>query len=73
MVVVDALMATLFWTLVMICAVCVAVMLVIDYLVRRDALGRTPERLLLVGTHAAMLGFLSFGAAVGAGLAWAVS
>jgi hypothetical protein len=66
-------MATLFWTLVMICAVCVVVMLVIDYLVRHDALGRTPERLLLVGTHAGVLGILSFGAAFGAGLAWMVS
>lgn len=60
-------LAIVFWVLVVACLLCLAVMLWVDRLVKFDALGETPARVVQIGNVAAMLAFLFFAAALGAG------
>lgn len=66
-------MATLFWCLVLLCAACVAVMMAADYRAARATSWDTIDHWLVAGSWAASAGVLTFGAAIGAGLAWVVS
>lgn len=66
-------MATLFWLMVLLCAACVGVMMAADYRVAHAAGWDAIERWLVAGSYAAPAGMLSFGAAIGVGLAWWIS
>ena len=66
-------MAALFWLLVLLCAACIGVMAAADYRVARATNWDAIDRWLLAGTYAAPAGVLTFGAAIGVGLAWGIS
>jgi len=63
-------MAALFWSLALLCAVCVGLVLAVDYRVERASSWESIDRWLLIASHAFPVGLILFGATVGVGLAW---